>query len=317
LHSLQSRDFLFSYSDSILKENINQIIDEFQPDIIHTHFGFESWWFLKNLEAKSIPIFISFHGFDASHKLNSKRYIRNIKYFKQKFDPYFILVSNDMTHRMEKALGILNKKLLLYYGINVNNFKPTQESFDHIKKRYTLLQVSSFTEKKGHLFTIQAFKLFHEKHPDLPKILILAGTGPLLSKMQVLSESFGITELISFPGLVDSEKAKALMNEADVFVHHSVTSEQGDMEGIPNAIMEAMAMELPILSTFHSGIPELVEDNVNGYLTKERDIQDMALKMDLLRKWSKLPVNREKIIASFEQENHCKQLVTFYKNAIQ
>jgi len=115
----------------------------------------------------------------------------------------------------------------------------------------------------------------------------------------------------------DSEKAKALMNEADVFVHHSVTSEQGDMEGIPNAIMEAMAMELPILSTFHSGIPELVEDNVNGYLTKERDIQDMALKMDLLRKWSKLPVNREKIIASFEQENHCKQLVTFYKNAIQ
>ena len=82
-----------------------------------------------------------------------------------------------------------------------------------------------------------------------------------------------LSSKISFLGKLDQGEIITQMNKATVFVHHSVTSSSGDQEGIPNSILEAMSMELPILSTFHSGIPEAVEHKINGLLCEEYDVK--------------------------------------------
>jgi colanic acid/amylovoran biosynthesis glycosyltransferase len=76
------------------------------------------------------------------------------------------------------------------------------------------------------------------------------------------------------------------------------------------------AMELPILSTFHSGIPELVENNLSGYLVEERDLEDYANKMELISNWSRVPINREKVEMFFEKNTHQKSLENYYLEAL-
>lgn len=315
---LQYLDLKWAFKSFFFKKRVNAVIDEFKPDVIHTHFGFESWLFLENYLRYDIPIFISFHGFDASHKLNSKRYKEALKFYLGRSEVTPIFVSKFMKLHVERSVGQqFDNAKILYYGTNTDFFK--RSDYQQSDDKFTFLQVSSFSEKKGHEFTVKAFsELIRKKGSSTPKIkLILAGEGLLRKYIQSLVEDLGVSEYVEFPGLVNRQQAKELMNIADAFVHHSVTSASvGDMEGIPNAIMEAMAMELPILSTFHSGIPELVEDKVNGFLVDERDIDTYADKMEEIISWRYLPVNREKVAKLFEKTTHAKQLVDFYEEAI-
>lgn len=312
-HSFQTHNFLFSYRNKRVKKQIELILNDFKPDIIHTHFGYESWWFLSNLPKVTLPVFISFHGFDASHMLKSSRYLSLIKYFNKLFDLDFIFCSQLMAKTVEEKIGPIQKKHILYYGTNVDFFKRTNYSLP--KDPFTFLQVSSFAEKKGHIYTIKAFSILKKNNPELKVRLILAGEGELKNEMIQLSETLNLNEFIEFPGLVNPEQAKELMENSNVFVHHSITSSKGDMEGIPNALMEAMAMELPVISTYHSGIPELVEDDINGYLVEEKDIAAYSIKMKASINLGLLHQNREKVKALFERKKHNTQLLAFYRSA--
>lgn len=314
LYSFQTRDFLFSYKDAKVEKQISQIIKDFQPDIIHTHFGHESWWFLANLKSTNIPIFISFHGFDASHKLHSSIYLATLKYFMNKYSMNTIFASNFMANQVEKKIGSIPKKYVLHYGTDINLFQ--RKSYDHPKSPIKFLQISSFAEKKGHIYTIQAFYAFLKSNPKLECTLILAGEGQQKEASVQLVKQLGISENVAFPGLVNMDQAKKLMEESHVFVHHSITSFIGDQEGIPNAIMEAMAMELPVISTFHSGIPELVEDGINGYLVKEKSIIPYSIAMKKSIKLGYLKINREKVVADFEKTTHATKLIEFYNKSL-
>ena len=104
------------------------------------------------------------------------------------------------------------------------------------------------------------------------------------------------------------------MAKSDIFVHHSSTAANGDQEGIPNAILEAMSMELPVLSTYHSGIPEAVIHNENGLLCNENDIETYSKQMAEICKWGLLPKNRKRIEEKFSIDLHIKELKSFYDN---
>ena len=145
----------------------------------------------------------------------------------------------------------------------------------------------------------------------------MTGAGPEEETLRELAASLGIADHLRFVGFVNSEEAKALLAEAHLFLHHSVTgSKDGDMEGIPNAVMEAMAMGLPVLSTWHSGIPELVEDGVNGYLVEEHNIEQYAQRLTDIMHWQRLPKNREKVRSLFEQKQHATILHGYYLQAL-
>lgn len=316
----QYLDIRIAFRSSYFRKKINTIVDNFKPNVIHTHFGFESWLFLENFKRSDIPIFVSFHGYDASHKLTSERYRIALKRYLNRPEVTPIFVSNYMKHHVESKAGeFFEKAKILYYGTDIDFFQ--RADYKQNQRHFLFLQVSSFAEKKGHEFTLRAFASLVERlkkeKPDTQLKLVLAGEGLLRKSTEALAEQLGIKAYVEFVGLVTKNETKNLMEKADAFVHHSVTSASvGDMEGIPNAIMEAMAMELPILSTTHSGIPELVEDGTNGFLVKERDVVSYAEKMHEILAWKYISKNREKVAQLFEKKRHAVQLAEFYEEVV-
>jgi colanic acid/amylovoran biosynthesis glycosyltransferase len=128
------------------------------------------------------------------------------------------------------------------------------------------------TEKKGHRYTLKAFAGLMARRPGLAAHLDMIGNGPQLEEMRDLVEQLGLAAHATVHGGLPHDQVRDLLNQANVFVLPSVTAADGDMEGIPVSIMEAMAMGLPIVSTRHSGIPELVADGISGLLVAEHDI---------------------------------------------
>jgi len=306
---------------AILRKNksfskrLNEVVRDFNPDIIQGHFGYESLIMLENMEPIKAPVFITFHGYDASQLLFRKSYVAKLNSCFSNFDVWPIFVSNYMKLEMAKA-GLVNTKgKVNYCGIDHNRFVNDGTKLPHDK--FVFLQIASFNEKKGQIYTLRAFKKFLEKRPDADRYkLILAGSWGLVEEIKKAAKELGLNEHVAFPGPLDYDKVIEYLCKSNVFVHHSIVSSRGDKEGIPTAIMEAMAMELPILSTFHSGIPELVEDGVNGYLVDEKDVDAYAQRMEDSLKWGLIKVNREKVINHFSLKGHVSALIDMYEEAI-
>jgi colanic acid/amylovoran biosynthesis glycosyltransferase len=137
-----------------------------------------------------------------------------------------------------------------------------------------VLTIARLIEKKGVAFAIDAVSRLLSKGEKIDYTIV--GDGVLRENLQHLIECRGIERQVKLVGWKTHEEVKMLLEESHVLVAPSLTSEGGDQEGIPNAIKEAMASGLPVISTFHSGIPELVTDGVSGLLVPERDAASLA-----------------------------------------
>lgn len=290
-----------------------KIIKEFNPDFVHIHFGTTAvrLYGMLSQSLEHRPVLVSFHGYDASTMLGKEHYLTKLKPMLGQKNVYSIYVSNALLKNLISSKVPVSdaNSFLLYYGIDLHMFSRTQKSHNKV---WTFLQISTFVEKKGHIYTIKAFKEFISKLPGTAT-LVLAGDGPLRNEIIEECRRSGLENSVKFPGWISREDAFSLLNSADCFVHHSITDRAGDQEGLPNAIIEAMAMELPVISTYHSGIPELVEDGVNGYLLQEKDIESYAERMEDILDWPYLPKNREKVQQQFSLEVHTDRLIGIYR----
>ena len=286
--------------------------------LIHAHFGPAGMEIKALADELGIPLIVSFHGYDASQLLDMKEYRKNIKCLFN--NTYLIAVSDYMKNRLISIGAPKDKIYVIRYGIPLDYFNHIQRvpvSFKmKMKDKITFLQVSNFVEKKGHKYTILAFANFLRQYKNAK--LILAGTGELKENMEKICRELNLMEFVEFPGLVNTKEVRALMNKADVFLHHSITSENGDQEGIPNVIMEAMATGLPIISTYHSGIPELVDNNYNGFLVNEKDVDSF---IHVLIGLENAPEDvgiraRAKIESSFNLSTQNQKLLQLYDSVI-
>ncbi|MEM9886965.1 MAG: glycosyltransferase [Bacteroidota bacterium] len=302
-----------NYSFSLSRQ-LNQLIETFSPDLIHAHFGGAGLTVSDNIANPEVPLLVHFHGVDASAALRNRTYRNRLRRLFNKANTYPLLVSKYMRSRFQDLDLNTQNSHILYYGINVSRFKRTQRL---PKQPFIFLQVSSFREKKGHIYTIQAFYRLRQQLPTVPVRLVFLGDGDTLSACKSLADSLGLSDCIEFRGFQDTAAIFNALDTAHCFVHHSITAENGNQEGIPNAIMEAMAMELPIISTYHAGIPELVEDGKHGYLVEEKDVDAYAAKMQDILVWDYLPENQLKIEQQFEQEKHAKKLSEIYTEVAQ
>jgi len=240
--------------------------------LLHAHFGPSGLEIVNLAKMSRIPLLVTFHGYDASILLTMKKYINNIK---KVFDyAYLVAVSENMKRDLVKFGADEERISVVRCGIPVNRFNYVErvslsDKFSN-NELITFLQVSNFVEVKGHEYTIRAFNEFLREYSNAR--LILAGDGVIKASIKKLCTKLGIISKVDFPGVVDENTVIKLMKHADVFVQHSVTLKNGIKEGLPTVIMEAMSTGLPVISTSHSAIPELIDNGLNGFLVEEKDV---------------------------------------------
>ena len=125
------------------------------------------------------------------------------------------------------------------------------------------------------------------------------------------------------PGFAPSHQVKAMLDEADVFLLPSITGADGDMEGIPVALMEAMAVGIPVVSTVHSGIPELIDAGESGWLVPENDATALADQLSRLGSFdpaclqSMVAKARAKVEAEFNQQVINRELASLLQTLVE
>jgi colanic acid/amylovoran biosynthesis glycosyltransferase len=310
-------DWYLSFWNPAYARKLNALVQAFQPDLIHCHFGYEALRFYGNFRRKDfpdIPILVSFRGHDASFHLQRKSYVKALS--KMLNDPrvYPTFVCKFLRQNLEKKGISIGEHLILYSGTRTDFFKREQP-FPR-DEPYLFFQVAHFERRKGQQEAIYAFKklVHHWPNAGTPR-LILAGGGPTLEACKRLVADLGLEQWVEFPGWLRPEDTKAWLEKTRVFIHHSLTIDE-NTEGIPNALMEAMAMEVPVVSTRHAGIPELVEDGHHGRLVKEGDVEAFADAMIAVADWGQQPDNRKKIEHQFSFPRHMESLISFYHNVM-
>jgi colanic acid/amylovoran biosynthesis glycosyltransferase len=169
-------------------------------------------------------------------------------------------------------------------GVDIDDFKMRNPK-SKLSRPLKVIQVGRLTEKKAILDSINAVLLVSKK---IPIDFTIIGDGELFQEAKQLIVSSGANDFIHLQGKQPQEVVKQSLDASDVFLLPSVRAKDGDMEGIPVALMEAMAKGLITLSTYHSGIPELIEDSVSGFLVAESKVEQLA---DSLVKINNLSTN--------------------------
>ena len=157
----------------------------------------------------------------------------------------------------------------IHHGIDLQSLPARRQSSGSSP---LVLAVGQLREKKGLRHLIDATALLADRNFDV----VIAGDGPLRAELQEQIESLGLGEKVRLLGAVSHDRVLELMQEATVFVLPAVVAADGDRDGIPNVILEAMAMELPVVATRHSGIPEAVIDGATGVLVEVGDPAALA-----------------------------------------
>jgi len=241
-------------------------------DIIHCQFGTLGLKavLLKQIGAINCKVVTSIRGYDVTMILKENPEIYH-ELFRE--GDLFLPVCQSLKERLIQA-GCNEKKIVVHYsGIDCSKFEYSQRqrsNGEHIK----VLTIARLVEKKGVAFAIEAVAGLISKGEKI--VYKIVGDGILRENLQQMIERLGIEQHVKLLGWKTQEEIKLLLQEAHVLVAPSLTSETGDQEGIPNVIKEAMASGLPVISTFHSGIPELVTDGVSGILVPEKDVSSLA-----------------------------------------
>lgn len=255
-------------------------------DIIQCHFGHNGLRAALYRDAKLLSgaIVTAFHGYDIacapSKTLYQPLFLRG---------DCFLPISEHWRQRLVDSGCPADKLNVHKMGIDCGRFlfrPPCKEQNAALR----VLSVARLTEKKGIEFGIRAVAaLIGQGHAIQYDII---GDGPLTNNIAELIRSLNLTHVVRMVGSKSQDDVVAALARADVLLAPSITASDGDQEGIPVVLMEAMALGVLVVSSVHSGIPELIQDKVSGFLAKERDVEGLAeaLKYLLMNSEARLPM---------------------------
>lgn len=267
-------------------------------DVIHAHFGPSGVEMLPVAKKLGIPMVVSFHGIDAAPAmLGNKKYADEIQQVIE-YAKAVIIVSPHFVDTLNLS-RFSNKVHLIPYGTDEQKFVPTETP---ARDKIVIQHVGRLVAKKGVPDLITAFGALCGRYHNLE--LRIIGDGPEMPVCKNLIDRLNLNGKIVLLGSKPHEIVNEHMKDADIYVLNSRTDDKGDMEGLPNTILEAMSMEKPVISTYHAGIPQAIQNGVNGLLIKEKDNEALAASLEKLIQDRELRLRlgvaaRETIVANF------------------
>lgn len=298
-----------------------QKIKQLQPALIHAQFGLSGALMLSTARSLNLPLIVHFRGADATIREEHARYASlNHWFYFRKQDTLkqqtqlFLTVSKFIRDKLLEQGFPPEKVVAHYHGVDINEFQSDRS----LTRQPVVLFVGRLTEKKGCRYLIEAIARMQSVRPETK--LVLIGDGPLREPLEVQAAA-SLTHY-SFLGTQPPEVVRQWMNRASVLAAPSVTSKQGDSEGLPNVVLEAQAMALPVVGTYHAGIPEAVIHGETGFLVPEKDDEALAAySLQLLERselWQKFSDRgREHVAAHFDRDRQTRRLESIYKQVLE
>lgn len=254
---------------------VRSAIASHRPDVLHAHYGQTAVWALRTLRRRP-PLVVTFYCHDL-FALGKYPYWQAA--YRRVFEEASLtLVLSNYIREFALELGAPAEKLEIdRQAIDLDAFAfrdpiPNGEP--------VVLCVSHFQPKKGIVYLVRAFAALRTSHPHAK--LRLLGSGEQEARVRAEIDALGIADRVEFLAPVPYEELPAVFAAADVFVLPSVMSTDFDIDEISMVIVEAMATGLPVVTTHHAGIAEIVRDGENGFLAEERDVDSLADALDRL-----------------------------------
>jgi glycosyltransferase involved in cell wall biosynthesis len=256
-------EYTQAYLSVIRKYQLDAILAEFGPAGVHA---------MDACEIAGIPLITHFHGYDAHARDVVEQHKTTYKIMFQKAAA-LIVVSRFMAKQLI-SLGAPEEKIHhIVCSIDTKAFQggnPAEAS-------PTFVAVGQFVDRKAPHLTIQAFAAVHSQYKE--SRLRMLGTGPLFNECKALAKELGIEDAVVFLGNQPHSVVEEEMRKARCFVQHSRVAATGDCEGTPVAVLEACATALPVVSTRHAGIMDVIDEGETGFLVDENDVDGMAQAM--------------------------------------
>jgi colanic acid/amylovoran biosynthesis glycosyltransferase len=308
----------------LLNEQVHYLSEIFSPkeyvkknkiDLLHAHHGQLGQLLLPFKEETSLPLVTSIRGRDATLANQPVGYLDGMKLLFDQGERFFP-VCQYLAQQINRWGCPAEKIRVLYGGVDLDLFPyraPNQNGTQNI------ISIGRLVEKKGHHILMQAFKKIKSKFPKAT--LTIIGGGELEGYLKSLATQLNLGTSFRLLNRVPKVKIPELMGQADLFCAPSLTASNGDVEGIPNTIKEAMATGIPVLATNHAGIPEIITHNQEGILVRENDVNHLAQALEYMlmdrSSWDRFSLSaRQKVEQNFDQKRQLLLQAKYYDELI-
>jgi glycosyltransferase involved in cell wall biosynthesis len=250
-------------------------------DLIHAH------WVLPNgtpaalvARLRGLPLVVSLHGSDV--------------YLAERAAPLSLAAaatfraagaitacSGDLRDRALRLGARAEDVAVVPYGVDARAFQPDPGAGALVRSELGLapdtpliVSVSRLVYKKGLTYLLEAWPRILAEHPNA--VLVIAGYGDLREELERRATDLGILASVRFPGQLERDRAAQYVAAADVYVVPSIRDQRGNVDGLPNTLLEGMGAGRPIVASRVAGIPDVINDGTHGLLTPERDPAALA-----------------------------------------
>ncbi len=235
----------------------------------------------------------------------------------------YLTPPSELARKIKKAECVLTCTIpirLAYHGIDVNRFRVLRSGDPPQNGEVPLiLSVARLCEKKGLEFLIEACRILVDRGVAFHCRIV--GYGPLEDKLQKMIVSLALQDRVSLLGKMTQDQLATLYPQADLFVLPCLVLENGDRDGIPNVLFEAMVCGVPIISTQVAGVCELIEHQKNGLLVEQRNATALADAMQLLIGSLELRNNlarngRQTVLEGFTRESSARNVYNIFSSVL-
>lgn len=289
----------------------SRIGKSFGLDVLHAHFnGIASHTAMLMSKRLNIPFTFTTHAVDIFQNVNVSALRNRMEKAKST-----ITISYYNREYLHNLTGIEREKIAVVRACPRLDRLPDRETN---REEISVLSIGRLVEKKGLKYAILAIKDVIKKNPKVKYKII--GSGPLENPLRKLVASLDLENNVIFFGTRDDYFLTDELRKASVFVLPCIRAQNGDMDGIPVSLMEAMCLGTPVVSTRISGIPELVGDGREGILVEPEDSKSLsdALKTLLASRILRLKMGeagRKKIEEKFNPHHEAAKLVDIWMNS--